>query len=45
MNKMMEENKSLNASNRQLQKEIDNLKQQINNSDNRNRESIEGALM
>ncbi|CAK8691010.1 unnamed protein product [Clavelina lepadiformis] len=41
MNKMMEENKSLNASNRQLQKEIDNLKQQINNSDNRNRESIE----
>ncbi|XP_078488942.1 kazrin isoform X1 [Ciona intestinalis] len=40
LNKVVEENKSLNGSNRQLQKEIENLKQQVTNSENRNKESM-----
>uniref|UniRef100_H2YB28 SAM domain-containing protein n=1 Tax=Ciona savignyi TaxID=51511 RepID=H2YB28_CIOSA len=43
MNKMVEENKTLNSSNRQLQKEIENLKQQITNSENRNKEALLAA--
>nr|CAB3257978.1 kazrin [Phallusia mammillata] len=41
MNKVMEDNKALSSSNRQLLKEIANLKQQISNSEIRNKDSLQ----
>jgi len=44
VNATIEENKTLSTQNQKLKVEIENLKRQINNSENRHKETVEGTV-